>query len=822
MKKLGLFFALIACVVLLHVTAQAQLSVTNNSTQVIDFSTTVTGVSNGAYTGAGFQASPTAGQLDSDAWAVTGWSDGALAFGGTRITAATDYTRGSTAAAVTTGGFYAYTGAPGSVGNPSFLIQPGGTDFAPGTLTLRIVNNGTTNITQFAISYNLFVRNDQGRSNSFNFSYSTDDSTYTPVAALDYTSPVVADALGYVQVGTSPSRSTTITGLNIAPGGFFYIRWSSADVAGSGSRDEFALDDISVTPTFVIAPATYTWVGPTLGVDDFNVPTNWSPTRTTPATNDILVINSGFSPTLSNVPTQTIGALRVTNNTAATLTTTTANTLTVSGGASALQVDAASSLTLAGANPLKISVASGSSGTIAGLMIFQESSHRLIGNAAGAITFQNGALCTTAASFTGNPFGSGSAGDGAGGSVIFANGSKYTHNGGLSPFGTAGSAAVAVFQTGSEAIWLTTSGFQASGRTYADLSIGNASTSVVVSDGGSGNFQFDNLNMKSDSTLTFNGTGASAVTIQGDITSEGSGASTDVSLTSGTGGIILNRAGTQTFSGGGGKTIAFNGAATVGVGTTLALGRVLVQVDPTVLTVNGALTRTTGYVIGNLQEPFSATGTKTFEVGTVNGYSPVVVNVTALGVTPSSLRVKAVQGTHPLLPAATSLKRYWILTEIGDLTATLTFNYLDPTDIMGNEGNYQLTKVESGTVTRFPSATVSTGANTATITGVSSFSDWTLAEPLAPTAAQVAVSGRVLDAYGKGIGRATVTLLDVNTNQTRTVQTSGNGFYVFEDVPVGSFYLINVNARRYTFTQATQGFMLLDAMSNLNFTGLRE
>jgi hypothetical protein len=130
------------------------------------------------------------------------------------------------------------------------MIQPGGSDFAPGTLTLRIQNNGTTNITQIAISYNLFVRNDQGRANSFNFSYSTDNVTYTPVPALDYTTPEAADAAGYVQVGTSPSRSTTISGLNIAPGGFFYIRWSSADVSGAGSRDEIALDDISVTATF--------------------------------------------------------------------------------------------------------------------------------------------------------------------------------------------------------------------------------------------------------------------------------------------------------------------------------------------------------------------------------------------------------------------------------------------------------------------------------------------------------------------------------------------------------------------------------------------
>ncbi|HEY0544520.1 MAG TPA: carboxypeptidase-like regulatory domain-containing protein [Pyrinomonadaceae bacterium] len=820
MKRLGVFVAVAACLILLNTTTQAQLSVINNTAQVIDFSATIPGVSTGAYTAAGFQATPTAGQLDSDAWAVTGWSDGALAFGGTRVTASTDYTRGTTSVAITTGGFYAYTGAPGSAANPSFLLQPGGGDFAPGTLTLRIVNNGTTNLTQFAVSYNLFVRNDQGRANSFNFSYSTDDTTYTPVAALDYTSTVAADALGYVQVGTSPSRSTTITGLNIAPGSFFYIRWSSGDVSGSGSRDEFALDDISVTPTF--APATYTWAGPTLGLADYNLPTNWSPARTTPAANDILVINTGFTPTLTNVPTQTIGALLVTNSTSATLTTMAANTLTISGGSNALQVDAASALTLADVNPLKISVASGSTGTVAGLMLFQDSGHRLIGNAASAVTFQNGALFTTAANFTGNAFGTGSAGDGAANSVIFASGSKYIHNGGSSPFGASGNAAVTVFQTGSEANWLTTVGFQASGRTYADLTVGNGSTTVGLSDGGTGNFQFDNLTLKNNSTLTFNGSGASLVTIQGDITSEGAGASSDVALTAGAGGIVLNKAGAQTFSGGGGKTITFNSAATVNTGTTLALARVLVQTDPTTLTVNGALTRTTGYVMGNLQKPFSATGAKAFEVGTANGYSPVVANVTALGITPSMLRVKAVQGNQPALPPATSLKRYWTLTEVGDLTATLTFNYLDPTDIMGNESSYQVTKVEGGTVTRFPSATVDTTNDMATVTGVTNFSDWTLAEPLAPTAASVSISGRVMTQSGAGLGRAMVTLLNTNTNQTRTTQTRGDGSYVFEDVPVGSLYVITVTARRYTFAPATQSFTLNDAMQNVNFIGGRE
>jgi len=253
MKKVYVLFFLI----LGSAGVWGQVSLTNGSpSATIDFSnTTPTGVGSNpstAFSGAGFDVNTaTAGRLNSNAWAVTGWTDGALAFGATRITG--DYARGATAAAQTTGGMYAFTGAPGSAANPTLMIQPGGSDWAPGTLTLRIQNNGTSNITQLAVNYNIYIRNDQARGNSFNFSYSSDDASYTTVPALDYTSTAAADALGWVIVGTAPSRTTTITGLSIIPGGYVYIRWSGADAGGSGSRDEFGLDDINMTATYAAA-----------------------------------------------------------------------------------------------------------------------------------------------------------------------------------------------------------------------------------------------------------------------------------------------------------------------------------------------------------------------------------------------------------------------------------------------------------------------------------------------------------------------------------------------------------------------------------------
>ncbi len=495
--------------------------------------------------------------------------------------------------------------------------------------------------------------------------------------------------------------------------------------------------------------AAYTWNG--LLLADWTVGTNWTPTRLVPDPGDVLIIDGSMTPapTITNVPTQTIASLRIINGAMLTLTTTGTNTLTISGGTgSDLTVPSGSGLTLGGSgSALTISVASGSTGTIGGLMLFEDGTHSLIGNAANAITFQSGAFCTTApGSYNDHPFGTGTGGDGTAGSVVFASGSNYFHNSGNSPFGAAASASVAVFQTGSLATWLTTSGFQASGRTYANLNVGKVAPSPVtvsLSDSGSGNFQFDNLQVSSDSSLTFNGSGASAVTIQGDITSDGLTANNDISLTAGTGGIILNKAGTQTFgASGGAKTITFGSNANVNAGTTLSLGRILIVSDPGVITVNGALTRTTGHVIGYEEIVFTATGLRTYEVGTVNGYSPVETNVTALGTNPSSLRIRAVQGPQPILNPATSLQRYWQLLETGDLTTDLTFHYLDPTDIAGTEANYRIIRVSGGTAVSFPNncpgaPCVNPATNTGTIAGVSEFSDWTLGEPDAPTAVKL-------------------------------------------------------------------------------------
>jgi hypothetical protein len=270
-RSLGLLILLLFMVG----SANAQLSLTAvNTPATIDFT---------GYTGAGFTTPAGAGQLDSNMWAITGWSNGNLTFGGTQVTANTDYTRGTVSASQTTGGLYAYNNS----GNIIFYMQIGSGDFEPGAMTLKVQNNSGTTMNKFVVAYDLYNRNDQARSNTFNLSTSTDDATYTAYSAADFASPAASDALNLVLVGgSSPSRTATITGVSVPNGGFFYVRWSSAANGGSGSRDEFGLDNISVTgqvqtSDYTVNPAS---VGIT-GVDIADLATSRTKSVTVNATN---------------------------------------------------------------------------------------------------------------------------------------------------------------------------------------------------------------------------------------------------------------------------------------------------------------------------------------------------------------------------------------------------------------------------------------------------------------------------------------------------------------------------------------------------------
>src|SRR5213075_688377 len=103
------------------------------------------------------------------------------------------------------------------------------------------------------------------------------------------------------------------------------------------------------------AQTTYTWNQ--TGTASWATSTNWTPTRTTPATNDVLQFSNGATTTVTNVPAQTIGQLLVSANTNVTLNAAATATLSIGGGAGTdLSVASGSQLNVSTATALTISV----------------------------------------------------------------------------------------------------------------------------------------------------------------------------------------------------------------------------------------------------------------------------------------------------------------------------------------------------------------------------------------------------------------------------------------------------------------------------------
>jgi hypothetical protein len=166
-----------------------------------------------------------------------------------------------------------------------------------------------------------------------------------------------------------------------------------------------------------------------------------------------------------------------------------------------------------------------------------------------------------------------------------------------------------------------------------------------------------------------------------------------------------------------GSSLTVNGALTLTAGTittgaanTLSLGTA------------ATATRTAGYIIGTEQKSTNG-GSFTFNVGTANGYTPVDANSTTGS---GSLSVKTTQAKQPNIVGANALTRYWTLTGSG-ITTNLTFHYLAG-DVTGTEANYKIFKYSGATFTQFTPTNLDTTNHTATLNGVNSFSDWTLAE----------------------------------------------------------------------------------------------
>jgi hypothetical protein len=191
-----------------------------------------------------------------------------------------------------------------------------------------------------------------------------------------------------------------------------------------------------------------------------------------------------------------------------------------------------------------------------------------------------------------------------------------------------------------------------------------------------------------------------------------------------------------------------------------------------------------------------------FAVGQ-NGRSPVQVIPRHIS-GPSAMTIRAVDMTLPGLDVSTSASRYWTITEEGDMAASLSFT-IDAADINGNPSNYLTWRSNGGTPTPLDAAFVDQ------LTG-----DWGRGERLAP--ASVSISGTVTTSTGQPIRNALVRISGDSLPAPIQTATGNFGTYVFQDLPTGGTYTVQVSAKRYRFTPGSQVVIANNDVANVVFS----
>lgn len=210
-----------------------------------------------SFGGTGFAPNPAPGAstLNSDFVIATGFSDGSMSFGDTRMSG--DFARGTASGGVSTGGVYAFNVADPTRVDWALGVQPTGADFTPGSFVFRVQNGGASDINSLSVGFKAYYFNDQERGNELVWQDSLDNITYVDFGEL-IKSPAASEntpswVLAEDKTGAGQMLTINFATSVFAPGDWYYFRFLGNDVDSLRFRDQFAIDDVSFTASFTQA-----------------------------------------------------------------------------------------------------------------------------------------------------------------------------------------------------------------------------------------------------------------------------------------------------------------------------------------------------------------------------------------------------------------------------------------------------------------------------------------------------------------------------------------------------------------------------------------
>lgn len=350
-----------------------------------------------------------------------------------------------------------------------------------------------------------------------------------------------------------------------------------------------------------ISQTTYTWNQ--AGGGSWTTTTNWTPTRTTPANNDILVFQGTGNKTITNIPSQTIGRLTITGTTNVTLQGQGGpTTLTIGNGTGDdLIVEAGRTLNIA-TSLETVALAANATANISGTFV-----NNSVYNTTAATT-----VTTVTGTFTNNGNGASVTGSSTA-KMQFAASSIYQHarNGGTVPTATWNATSNCNF-TGIDDVFPTGLSGQSFGIMLFSSDINNGNIEIEQSFSTQGNMTVSNTG--ADDLRMNNGTNPYTVTVGGNF----SITSGNFVIVSDDGATTLNVTGNFSQSGGTFNMKDNNGAAALNItgNFTQSAGTFTVRTDATstsVMDVNGNFT-----VSGGTFNMSGGTGPGTGGVGVLN------------------------------------------------------------------------------------------------------------------------------------------------------------------------------------------------------------
>lgn len=297
----------------------------------------------------------------------TDWSTGATATGAAAGTSGTGALSSSSS-----GNFYNFAnGVTASSTDRAIGFLTTGSYSSPRSIIYAFQNNTGQTITAITLSWNYEKYRTGTRAFDWTFFHGATSAVAT--AAADGNQSYTADAaIAVVNPPTSLAKTVTITGLSIAPGATYYLRWTYTGVGGSTNAQALGVDDFSITLTASTNPGINTTgsltpfsteSGTASAAQTFNATgANLTQNITVTAPTDLEVATDGATfgdtATITQSGGSASGTVSVRIKAAATAGAKSGNIVLSSAGATDVNVPVSGTVTAAGAAVVSLSTTS--------------------------------------------------------------------------------------------------------------------------------------------------------------------------------------------------------------------------------------------------------------------------------------------------------------------------------------------------------------------------------------------------------------------------------------------------------------------------------